>query len=128
VGFFSSCNPKVKLKEFTSYELRCISHEEPEPSGEGLRFQPFYEDVLAVLLDPVALLVLLVFLLHSAPGDAVGAILLSVLFLRGVEGLLVDLLCFLGEIVLHIIRKLRDLLQRLLPRRRRWAGVLQVHR
>jgi hypothetical protein len=62
VGFFSSCNPKVKLKEFTSYELRCISHEEPEPSGEGLRFQPFYEDVLAVLLDPGALLVLLVFL------------------------------------------------------------------
>src|SRR5215208_6182414 len=65
---------------------------------------------VSAFLDPVAFLVLLVFLLYSAQGDAVGAILFAVLLLRGVEGLLVDLLRFLGEIVLHIIRKLRYLL------------------
>jgi hypothetical protein len=48
--------------------------------------------VSAILLNPVALLVLLVLLLHGAPGDAVGAVLLAVLLLGGVEGLLVDLL------------------------------------
>jgi hypothetical protein len=64
---------------------------------------------VSAFLDPVAVLVPLVFLLHGAPGDAVGAILLSVLLLRGVERLLVDLLGVLGEIVLHIIRELRYL-------------------
>jgi len=48
--------------------------------------------VLAIFLDPVALLILLVFLLDGAPSDPVGAVLLAVLILRGVEGFLVDLL------------------------------------
>src|SRR5215213_5776810 len=60
--------------------------------------------VLAILLDPVALIVLLVFVLHGAPGYAMGAILLSVLILCRVEGLLVDLLGSLGQVVLDIIR------------------------
>jgi hypothetical protein len=45
---------------------------------------------VSAFLDPVAVLVLLVFLLHGAPGDAVGPILFAVLLLCGVEGLLVD--------------------------------------
>ena len=53
---------------------------------------------LAVLLDPVALLVLLVLLFHGAPGDAVGAVLLPILILCGVESLLVDLLGPLGRL------------------------------
>jgi hypothetical protein len=65
---------------------------------------------LAILLDPVALLVLLVLVLYGAPGDAVGAILLAVLILRGVERLLVDLLGVLGQVVLDVVRKLGDLL------------------
>jgi hypothetical protein len=65
---------------------------------------------LIILLDPVALLVLLVFLLYGAPGDPIGAILLAVLILCGVEGLLVDLLGVFGEVVLYTIRKLSDLL------------------
>src|SRR5215204_3075335 len=60
--------------------------------------------VLAILLDPVALIVLLVPILHGAPGHPVGAVLFSVLILCGVEGLLVDLLSVLGEVVLDIIR------------------------
>src|SRR5215211_6526987 len=60
--------------------------------------------VLAILLNPVALLLLLVFVLHGAPGHTVGAVLFSVLILRGVEGLLVDLLGVLGQIVLDVIR------------------------
>jgi len=48
--------------------------------------------VLDIFLDPVALLILLVFLLDGAPSDPVGAVLLAVLILRGVEGFLVDLL------------------------------------
>jgi len=51
---------------------------------------------LAILLDPVALPVFLVLLLHGAPGDPMGAVLLPVLILRGVEGLLVALLGVLG--------------------------------
>src|SRR5215212_10339460 len=70
----------------------------------------FRERVLAILLDPVALIVLLVLVLYRAPGDTVGAVLFSVLILCGVEGLLVDLLGVLGEVVLHVVRKLRDLL------------------
>jgi hypothetical protein len=65
---------------------------------------------LAILGDPVALVVLLVLLLNSAPSDAVGAALLAVLVLGGVEGLLVDLLGVLGQVVLHAVRQLRDLL------------------
>src|SRR5918995_3698721 len=65
---------------------------------------------LAILLDPVALLVLLVLVLYRAPGDPMGAILLPVLILGGVEGLLVDLLGSLGQVVLNVVRKLRDLL------------------
>src|SRR5829696_5559760 len=72
----------------------------------------FRERVLAILLDPVALLVLLVLVLYSAPGDAMCAVLFSVLILCGVEGLLVlvDLLGVLGQVVLHVVRKLCDLL------------------
>src|SRR5215216_3934162 len=70
----------------------------------------FRERVLAILLDPIALLVLLVLVLYRAPGDAMGAVLLSVLLIRGVEGLLVDLLGSLGQVVLDIVRKLGDLL------------------
>jgi hypothetical protein len=47
---------------------------------------------LALLLDPVALVVLLVLILHGAPGYPVSAALLPVVLLGGVEGLLVDLL------------------------------------
>ena len=54
--------------------------------------------------DPLSHLVLLVFLLYGAPGDAVGAVLFAVLLLCGVERLLVDLLGVLGEVVLHTIR------------------------
>src|SRR5215208_6146061 len=76
----------------------------------GLRLHPFYGDVSAILLDPVALLVLLVFVLYGAPGYPMGAILLAVLILCGVEGLLVDFLGVLGQVVLDVVRKLRDLL------------------
>src|SRR5829696_7736036 len=68
------------------------------------------EPVLAILLNPVALLVLLVLVLYGAPGDAMGPVLLSVLILRGVEGLLVDLLGVLWQVILDVVRKLRDLL------------------
>jgi hypothetical protein len=63
-----------------------------------------------LFLYPVALVVLLVLVLHGAPGDPVGAIFLTVLLLGGVEGLLVDLLGVLWQIVLDVVRKLRDLL------------------
>src|SRR5215217_6770748 len=66
--------------------------------------------LLAILLDPVAFVVFLVFLFHGAPGDAVGAILLPVLVLCGVEGLFVDLLGVFGEVVLDVIRQLGYLL------------------
>src|SRR5215207_10528855 len=65
-----------------------------------------------LFLYPVALLVLLILVLYRAPGYPVGAVLLSVLVLRGVERLLVDLLCVLGQVVLDVVRKLRDLLVR----------------
>jgi hypothetical protein len=63
-----------------------------------------------LFLYPVALVVLLILVLHGAPGDTVGTILLTVLLLCGVEGLLVDLLGVLWQIVLDVVRKLRDLL------------------
>src|SRR5919112_3229241 len=44
--------------------------------------------VLAILLDPVALLILLVLVLYRAPGYPVGTVLLVVLLLRRVESLL----------------------------------------
>src|SRR5215208_7852176 len=66
----------------------------------------------AILLDPVALLILLVLVLNCAPGNAVGAILLAVLLFCGVEGLLVDLLSVLGQVVLDAVWQLRDLLVR----------------
>src|SRR5919112_169556 len=80
------------------------------PVTQELRLHPLYEDVLAILLDPVALLVLLVLVLNCAPGDAMGAVFFTVLILGGVEGLLVDLLSVLGKVVLDVVRKLRDLL------------------
>src|SRR5215208_6654059 len=70
----------------------------------------FRERVLAILLDPIALIVLLVLVLYRAPGDAVGAVLLAVLILCGVERLLVGLLGSLGQVVLDVVRKLCDLL------------------
>src|SRR5215212_3878075 len=66
----------------------------------------------AILLDPVALLVLLVLVLNCAPGNAVGAIFLAVLLFGGVEGLLVDLLGSLGKVVLDAVWQLRYLLVR----------------
>src|SRR5215213_6116239 len=85
--------------------------ESRSPPREKLRPLPVSGAcVLAILLDPVALVVLLVFVLHGAPGDPVGAVLLPVLLLCGVEGLLVDLLCVLGQVVLDVVRQLRDLL------------------
>jgi hypothetical protein len=66
----------------------------------------------AILLDPVALLILLVLVLYGAPGYAVGAVLFSVLILCGVEGLLVDLLGSLGQVVLDVVRQLGYLLVR----------------
>jgi hypothetical protein len=68
--------------------------------------------VLAILLDPVALIVLLVLVLDGAPSHAVGAVLLTVLIFGGVEGLLVDLLGSLGEVVLDAVWQLRYLLVR----------------
>src|SRR5215207_2185155 len=81
------------------------------PPAGGLRPPPVLGNVsvLAILLDPVALIVLLVLVLYGAPGDAVGAILLIVLILCRVEGLLVDLLGSLGEVVLDVVRQLGDL-------------------
>src|SRR4028118_2169905 len=49
-------------------------------------------EACGLLLDPVALVVLRVLLLHGAPGRGVGAALLAVLIFGGVQGLLVDLL------------------------------------
>src|SRR5829696_7591371 len=63
-----------------------------------------------LFLYPVALLVLLILVLYRAPGYPVGAVLLAVLILCGVEGLLVDLLGSLGQVVLDVVRKLCDLL------------------
>jgi hypothetical protein len=63
-----------------------------------------------LFLYPVALVVLFILVLHCAPGDAVGAVFFTVLLLGGVEGLLVDLLGMLWQIVLDVVRKLRDLL------------------
>ena len=54
--------------------------------------------------DPLFVLVLLVFLLYGAPGDAVGPILFAVLLLCGVERPFIDLLGVLGEVVLYTIR------------------------
>jgi len=54
-------------------------------------------------LDPVALVVLLVFLLYGTPGHSVGTVLFSILILCGVEGLLVDLLGVLGQVVLNAV-------------------------
>ena len=65
-----------------------------------------------LLLDPVALVVLLVLLLHGTPGDAVGAALLAVLLLGRVECFFVDLLGVFGKVVLRAVGKLRDLLVR----------------
>jgi hypothetical protein len=56
----------------------------------------------ALLLDPVALVVLLVRILHGAPGYPVGAALLPVVLLGRVEGLLVDLLGVLGRLFLTL--------------------------
>jgi hypothetical protein len=58
------------------------------------------------------LIVLLVLLLDGASSHPVGAILLTVLIFGGVEGLFVDLLGVLGEVVLDAVRKLGDLLVR----------------
>src|SRR5215208_6374630 len=66
----------------------------------------------AVLLDPVAFLILLILVLNCAPGNAVGAVLLAVLLFCGVEGLLVDLLGVLGQVVLDALWQLRYLLVR----------------
>src|SRR5215208_7112913 len=66
----------------------------------------------AILLDPVALLILLVLVLYCTPGNAVGAVLLAALLLCGVEGLLVDLLRVLGKVVLDAVWQLRYLLVR----------------
>jgi len=63
-----------------------------------------------LFLYPFALVVLLVLVLHGAPSDAVGAVLLAVLILCGVEGLLVNLLGSLGQVILDAVRKLGDLL------------------
>ena len=75
------------------------AHGRRKADGGGFA-QPFSDPCheRSALLHPVVVLVLLEFLLHGAPGDAVGAILFSVLILRGVEGLLVDLLSFLGRL------------------------------
>jgi hypothetical protein len=78
------------------------------PHG-GTPAAPVVGDALAVLRNPVTLVVLLVLVLDGAPGDAVGAVLLTVLILCGVERLLVDLLGVLGQVVLHTIWQLRDL-------------------
>src|SRR5215212_4432139 len=82
------------------------------PRGRNSGRYRFRERVLAILLDPIALVVLFVFLLYGAPGDAVGAVLFTVLILCGVERLLVDLLGVLGQVVLDVVRKLSDLLVR----------------
>src|SRR5215208_3060311 len=80
------------------------------PPREKLRPLPVYWNGSAILLDPVALLVFLVLVLHSAPGYPMGAALLPILILGGVEGLLVDLLGVFGQVVLDVVRKLRYLL------------------
>src|SRR5215213_5359483 len=57
-------------------------HEErPESPCKGPGRYRFRERVLAILLDPVALIVFLVLVLHGAPQYAMGAILLAVLIL-----------------------------------------------
>src|SRR5215217_6559435 len=66
----------------------------------------------SVLLEPVALVILLVLVLDSAPGDAVGAFLLAVLVLGGVVGRAVDLLRVLGEVVPHAVRQIAQVFVR----------------
>ncbi len=89
------------MTPLTNRELRKCPRRRPWNGGlsgiEQLRW------CLALLRDPVALVVLLVLLLDGAPGDAVGAIFFPVLVLRGFEGLFVDLLRVLGEVVLHTV-------------------------
>jgi hypothetical protein len=65
-----------------------------------------------LLLDPAALVVLLVLVLDGAPGDAVGAFLLAVVIPGGVVGRAVDLLRVLGKLVPHAVRLIAQILVR----------------
>ena len=57
-------------------------------------------------LDPVVSFVLLVLVLHGAPGDPVGPALLAVLLLGRVVGRALDLLRVSGEVVPHAVRQI----------------------
>ena len=85
----------------TNRELRKCPRQRP---GNGrLSCIELLRWCLALLGDPVALVVLLVLVLHRASSDAVGA-LLAVLVLGGVVGSAVDPLGVLGEVVPHAVR------------------------
>jgi hypothetical protein len=58
------------------------------------------------------LIVLLVLVLDGAPSYPVGAALLPILLLCGVEGLLVDLLGVLGQVVPHAVRQVAEVIVR----------------
>jgi hypothetical protein len=71
--------------------------------------------LLLLFLYPVASVVLLVLILHCAPGHPMGAAFLSVLLFCGVEGLLVDLLCVLGKVASYPLWQINELVVRYYP-------------
>src|SRR5215212_2748773 len=111
-------SPPFSLPLFT--EVRGKGILRTSPFGDSEKFAPpssrrhyaWCWQGSAILLDPVAFLILLVLVLNCAPGHAVGAIFLTVLLLGGVEGLLIDLLGVLWQVVLDALWQLRDLLVR----------------
>src|SRR5215216_4992357 len=113
-------NPWRNFGEFFECELPRMPRMRTSPKRSSTKFAPpssrwhyaWRWKGSAVLLDPVALLILLVLVLNCAPGYAVGAIFLTVLLFGGVEGFLVDLLGSLGKVVLDTLWQLRYLLVR----------------
>src|SRR5215211_3530205 len=111
-------NPWRNFGEFFECELPRMPRMRTSPKRSSTKFAPpssrwhyaWRWKGSAVLLDPVAFLILLILVLNCAPGNTVGAIFLTVLLFGGVEGLLVDLLGSLGKVVLDVVRKLCDLL------------------
>ncbi len=67
---------------------------------------PVESGVVALALDPVAVVILVILLLDGGPGDPVGALLVLVVLLPGaVERFLLDALSVRREIVLDRIRQ-----------------------
>jgi hypothetical protein len=78
----------------------------PGRGGRGRRRRAPALRRISVVLDPVVSFVLLVLVLHGAPGDPVGPALLAVLLLGRVVGRALDLLRVSGEVVPHAVRQI----------------------